>query len=37
MVLGYEKPVDIPVMSIYDKDMMKTYLGALQRDYEQGL
>lgn len=37
MVLGYEKPVDIPVMSIYDKDMMKTYLGALQKDYEQGL
>lgn len=37
MVLGYEKPVDIPVQSIYDTDMMKTYLGALQRDYEQGV
>lgn len=37
MVLGYEKPVDIPVQSIYDTDMMKTYLGALQRDYEHGV
>lgn len=37
MILGYEQPVDIPVMSIYDKDMMKMYLGALQKDYEQGL
>ena len=30
MILGYEQPVDIPVMSIYDKDMLKMYLGALQ-------
>ena len=37
MVLGYEQPVDIPVQSIYNTDMMKTYLGALQRDYEQGV
>ena len=37
MILGYEQPVDIPVMSIYDKDMMKMYIGALQKDYEQGL
>lgn len=37
MVLGYEKPVDIPMMSMYDKDMMKMYLGALQDDYKQGL
>lgn len=29
-----EKPVDIPVMSIYDKDMMKMYLGALKNDYD---
>lgn len=37
MILGYEQPVDIPVMSIYDKDMMRMYLGALQKDYEQGI
>lgn len=37
MILGYEQPVDIPMMSMYDKDMMKMYLGALQRDYEQGV
>lgn len=37
MILGYEQPVDIPVMSIYDKDMMKMYLGALQQDYKEGL
>lgn len=37
MILGYEQPVDIPMMSMYDKDMMKMYLGALQRDYEQGI
>lgn len=37
MVLGYEQPVDIPVMSIYDKDMMKMYLNALREDYNQGV
>ena len=37
MILGYEQPVDIPMMSMYDKDTMKMYLGALQRDYEQGI
>ena len=37
MILGYEQPVDIPVMSMYDKDMMKMYLGALREDYQQGL
>lgn len=37
MILGYEQPVDIPMMSMYDKDMMKMYLGALQKDYEQGV
>ena len=37
MILGYEQPVDIPVMSIYDKDMLKMYLGALQQDYKEGL
>jgi len=29
MILGYEQPVEMPTMSIYDKDMMKMYLGAL--------
>lgn len=37
MILGYEQPVDIPVMSMYDKDMMKMYLGALREDYQQGI
>lgn len=37
MILGYEQPIDIPMMSMYDKDMMKLYLGALQKDYEQGI
>lgn len=37
MILGYEQPIDIPVMSMYDKDMMKMYLGALREDYQQGL
>lgn len=37
MILGYEQPVDIPVMSIYDKDMMKMYLNALREDYNQGV
>lgn len=37
MILGYEQPVDIPVMSIYDKDMMKMYLGALREDYKEGV
>lgn len=37
MILGYEQPVDIPVMSMYDKDMMKMYLGALREDYQQGV
>lgn len=35
MILGYEAPVDIPVMSIYDKDAMKSYLAALKDDYDQ--
>ena len=29
MILGYEQPIDIPMMSMYDKDMMRLYLGAL--------
>lgn len=37
MILGYEQPIDIPMMSMYDKDMMRLYLGALQKDYEQGI
>lgn len=37
MILGYEQPVDIPVMSIYDKDMMKMYLNALHEDYKEGV
>lgn len=37
MILGYEQPIDIPMMSMYDKDMMKMYLSALQKDYEQGI
>lgn len=37
MILGYEQPVDIPVMSMYDKDMMKMYLGALREDYKDSV
>ena len=37
MILGYEQSVDIPVMSIYDKDMMKMYLGALREDYKDSV
>ena len=37
MILGYEQPIDIPMMSMYDKDMMRLYLSALQKDYEQGI
>lgn len=37
MILGYEQPVDIPVMSIYDKDMMRMYLNALHEDYKEGV
>lgn len=37
MILGYEQPVDIPVMSMYDNDMLKMYLGALKSDYDEGL
>jgi hypothetical protein len=28
MILGYEQPVDIPVMSIYDKQAIRDYVGA---------
>lgn len=34
MILGYEQPVDIPVMSIYDKQAIRDYIGAVQKDYE---
>ena len=37
MILGYEQPVDIPVMSMYDKDMMKMYINALHEDYKEGV
>lgn len=33
MILGYEKPVEIAPMSIYDNDLFKTYIGALKDDY----
>lgn len=29
MIMGYERPVDIPVQSIYDKGMMQMYIAAL--------
>lgn len=37
MILGYEQPVDIPVMSIYDKEMTKMYINALREDYKDSL
>lgn len=37
MILGYEQPVDIPVMSIYDKDMAKMYINALREDYKDAI
>ena len=37
MILGYEQPVDIPVMSIYDKQAIRDYVGAVQKDYEEGV
>lgn len=37
MILGYEQPVDIPVMSIYNQQAIKDYVGAVQKDYEQGV
>lgn len=37
MILGYEQPVDIPVMSIYDKEMTKMYINALREDYKDSV
>ena len=37
MILGYEKPVEITPMSMYDTDMMKTYLMALKDDYDKAV
>lgn len=37
MILGYEKPVEIAPMSIYDNDLFKTYIGALKDDYDKTL
>lgn len=34
MILGYEKPVEIAPMSVYDNDLFKTYIGALKDDYD---
>ena len=35
MILGYEQPVDIPVMSIYDKQAIRDYVGAVKEQYQQ--
>lgn len=37
MILGYEKPVEIAPMSVYDNDLFKTYIGALKDDYDKTL
>ena len=35
MILGYEKPVEIAPMSVYDNDLFKEYIRDLKDDYDK--